>query len=106
MCALYYLGYGQCYVCGATATQMSEPRGSLHAFIPKPGTLGLGFHPLHVEMNSFRWACKAAFNQDFRDWRVSGIYYVVSIYDHEYGFTAEKKRMPNNVKLLKLITNN
>ena len=73
MCALYYLGYGQCYVCGATATQMSEPRGSLHAFIPKPGTLGLGFHPLHVEMNSFRWACKAAFNQDFRDWRVSGM---------------------------------
>ena len=62
-----YLGYQQCYVCGATAKQMSEPRGSLHGFIPKPGTLFFGLHPLHVEMSSLRWFCKNAFNQDFRE---------------------------------------
>ena len=52
---------------------MSEPRGVLHWFIPKPGTLDLGLHPLHVEMTSFNWFIKAAKYQDFRNWRISGI---------------------------------
>ena len=69
----FQIGYAQCYVCGATATEMSEPRGVLHWFIPKPGTLALGLHPLHIEMTGFNWFCKTAFHQDFRDWACRGI---------------------------------
>ena len=71
---LLHTGYAQCYICGATATQMSEPQGVLHWFIPKPGTLMLGIHPLHIEMQAFNWFNKTAFHQDFRNWRCSGIF--------------------------------
>ena len=65
-------GYSSCYVCGATPIQMSEPRGVLHSFIPKPGTLSLGIHPLHISMTAFNWFNKTAFHQDFRNWRCEG----------------------------------
>ena len=72
--ATTYLGYSSCYVCGATAKQMSKPRGVLHDFIPKPGTLIFGLHPLHEEMSALRWFCKTAFHQDFREPEARGEY--------------------------------
>ena len=33
----------------------------------------LGLHPLHLEMTGYNWFCKAAFNQDFRQWEAKGI---------------------------------
>ena len=56
---------------------MSEPRGCLHGFIPKPGTLIFGLHPLHIEMTALNWFCKNAFHQDFREWAASGTEYCV-----------------------------
>ena len=82
-----HIGYGQCYICGATAAQMSEPQGILHWFLPKPGTLMLGIHPLHIEMQGWNWFNKNAFHQDFRKWACEGIEYHINYLMPNQSFT-------------------
>ena len=67
-----FIGYGQCWVCGATAAQMAEPKGVLHDFAPKPNVCALGLDPLHLMMRSFDYFNKTAFHWGFKEWACYG----------------------------------
>jgi len=56
-------GRGNCWVCGATPTQMSAAKGVHHSFKPSTKGLSLGIAPLHSELRAFDWICKHAFHQ-------------------------------------------
>ena len=56
-------GRGNCWVCGATPSQMSAPKGVYHSFQASIKGLSLGISPLHSELRAFDWVCKHAFHR-------------------------------------------
>ena len=65
-------GRANCWICGATPSQMSKPKGVYHDFKPSVKGLSLGISPLHSELRAFDWVCKHAFHQDFKLWSCVG----------------------------------
>ena len=57
-----------CWVCGATPSEMSKPKGERHNFTANEESLLRGGGPLHTKLRAFDWICKHAFHRDFKSW--------------------------------------
>jgi len=86
-----FIGYGQCWVCGATSAEMAEPKGVLHDFAPKPGVCALGLDPLHLMMRSFDKFNNVAMHWDFKEWSCYGD-------DNKYLKGLAKQRLQDDFK--------
>ena len=62
-----FIGYAQCWICGATGREMSEAKGLAHDFVPKPNVCALGWDPLHQMMRSFDKFNNVAMHWDFKE---------------------------------------
>ena len=61
-------GRCNCWICGATPSEMAYLKGIKHDFKPSPKALLLGIAPLHSAMRAFDYICKYKFHEDFRSW--------------------------------------